>query len=105
MLRISVIAVGCGLAWFIAPHIPTHSIWTFGCVLLGLMAGIPAACMVAQNAQKRRVDVYHHKAEATPVQPTAQPTPRITQRAQRYIVVGQSAAQLPVGQNKIEVSR
>jgi hypothetical protein len=74
-----------------------------GCIF-GLMAGIPMA-LIAMSAQKQRVDVYHHKVKQSPTQPTEQPTARITARPQRYIVVGQDAARLTVGQGKIEVTR
>lgn len=99
MAHVFVVVTSCVAVWFIAPYIPTHSVWTFGCVLLGLFAGIPAACMVAQ---KQRVDVY---AVQSPAQATAKPTVRIVQQPHHYIVVGQSLAQLPVGQNKIEVTK
>ena len=89
------------VAWYIAPHIPTHSVWTLGCVLFGAFAGIPAMCIIAQNAQKQRLDVYHHEVR----QSLQQPTVAIAARPQRYIVVGQ-ATRLPVAiHNQIEVTR
>lgn len=107
LLKISILGGACLVGWWIGGRLSTDALaMALGC-LFGVMAGIPIALIALVQSKRARLDIYHHHAQETRLQP-AQPHPAGTLALSvgptRYVVVGEPVQQLQAAQHKqIEV--
>jgi len=104
IFAIGFLALICIGGWKLGEHMSTDALTMWLGVIFGLMAGIPAALVVAQRGGRVRHDHYVHPSPPASVEPQNQPL-QLPARPTRYTVLGDREALPTAAQNKIEVRR
>jgi len=104
IFAIGFLALVCIVGWKLGEHMSTDALTMCLGVIFGLMAGIPAALMVAQRGGRVRHDHYVHPSPPVRAEPQNQPL-QLPARPTRYTVIANRASLPTVAQSKLEASK